>query len=99
VRGDRTHEFYQGVQVIHQGKCCRDSDNCKKRTFTPEVVARFIFQGIAGDVPKRLRGIAQLTSAESFECDGVIPVICYGHPVAFASYGNKQIAAVMIRSR
>ena len=84
MRGDRTHELYQRVQVVHQGKSCRDSDKCKKRSLTPEVVARFIFQVIAGDVPKRLRRIAHVTSAESSECDGVITVIRYKQSAAFA---------------
>src|ERR1700758_914310 len=52
LRSDRTHKFYQHVQVIDQGKSCRDGDNCKKRGFTSEIAASFIFEVIAGDVPK-----------------------------------------------
>jgi hypothetical protein len=52
MKGDGTRKLYQRVQVVHQGESGSDSDKCEKRTFTPEVVARFTFQVVAGNVPE-----------------------------------------------
>jgi len=52
VKTGRTHKFYERVQVIDQGKSCGDGDNCKKRGFAPEIVARFTLEVIASDVPE-----------------------------------------------
>jgi len=76
MRGDRTHELYQRVHVVNQGKSCSDSDDREKRALTLEVVSGFVFQIIAGDLPKRSRRVARITSAGSAEGDGMVVIVC-----------------------
>ena len=76
LRTDRTHKLYQRVHVIDQGKSCGDGDNCKKRGFAPEVVARFVFEIIAGDVPKWSHTDRCIMRARILEPARVIAVIC-----------------------
>jgi hypothetical protein len=52
VGADRTQKLYQRVHVVDQGKRCRDGKQSKKRGFTSEIAASFIFEVIAGDFPK-----------------------------------------------
>jgi len=76
MRGDCTHELYQRVHVVNQGKSCGDSNDREKDALTLEIVSGFVFQVIAGDLPKRSRGVARITSAGSSERDGMVAVIC-----------------------
>ena len=43
MRGDRTHELYQRVHVVNQGKSCSDSDDREKHALTLEVVPGLVF--------------------------------------------------------
>ncbi len=76
MRGDRTHELYQRVQVVNQGKSCSDSDDREQHALTLEIVPGLVFQVIAGDLPKRSRGVAPITSAGSSERDGMVAIVC-----------------------
>src|ERR1700730_14562480 len=81
VRGDRTHELYQRVHVVHQEKSWGDSDDREKQAFTLKIVPGLVFQIAVGDLPKRSRRVARITSARSSQCDGLVAVICHGHLV------------------
>ena len=76
MRGERTHELYQRVHVANQGKSCGDSDGREKDAFTLEIVPGLVFQVIAGDLPKRTRGIARIMSAEFSERGKMVAIVC-----------------------
>ena len=76
MRGERTHELYQRVHVANQGKSCGDSDGREKDAFTLEIVPGLVFQIIAGNLPKRTRGVVRIMSAGFSERDGMVAIVC-----------------------
>ena len=98
MRGDRTHELYQRVHVVNQGKSCGDTDDREKHALTLEIVPGLIFQVIAGDLPKRLRRVARITSAGSSEGDGMVVIVCDRRPTGFASCAIERMAAPVLTS-
>jgi len=75
MRGDRTQELYQRVHVVNQGKSCGDSDDREQHALTMEIVPGLVFQIIAGDPPKRSRGVACIMSVGSSEGDGMVVIV------------------------
>ena len=63
------------MDVVNQVKSCGDSDDPEKRALTLEVVSGLVFQIIAGDLPKRSRRVARITSAGSSEGDGMVVIL------------------------
>ena len=53
IVADGTNKFYQRMRVVYQGKKRREDDDRKKRGFTQKVVARFVFEIVAADIPER----------------------------------------------
>ena len=99
MRGDRTHELYQRVHVVNQGKSCGDSNDREQHALTLEIVLGLIFQIIAGDLPKRSLRVARITSAGFSEGDGMVVKVCDRRPTGLASCVIERMAAPVLRSR
>jgi len=99
MRGDRTHELYQRVRVVNQGKSGGDTDDREKHALTLEVVSGLVFQIAVGDLPERSRGAACITSAGSSERDGMVIIACERRPTGFVRCAIERMAAPVFRSR
>jgi len=99
MRGDRTHELYQRVHVVNQGKSCSDSDDREKHALTLEIMLGLVFQITVGDPPKRLRRVARITSGGSSEGEGMVIIVCGRRPPKFARCAIERMAAPVFRSR
>jgi len=81
------------MRATDQGKRCRERKDRPEHSFSPKIVSRFIFEIIAGDIPKRSRASARITRARLLECDRMVIVICDRRSPAFALATVEWLAA------
>src|SRR5947207_527578 len=72
---DRTNKSHQRMCVADQGKKCRDDNDRKKCSFAEKILARLVFEIVAGNVPKRAHRASPTIGPKTLECERLVVTI------------------------